>query len=50
MYGMSGKVRFIAIKLDQAPHIMGVKLIFGEVEENLEQIPWHSSAGNKIKP
>jgi len=41
VYGMSGKVRIMAIKSDHAPHIMGMKLIFGEVEEDLEEIPWH---------
>jgi hypothetical protein len=41
VYSTSGKVRIMAIKSDHAPHIMGLKLIFGEVEEDLEELPWH---------
>jgi hypothetical protein len=41
MYGISGKVRIMAIKSDHAPHIMGMKLIFGEVSEDLQSLPWH---------
>ena len=41
VYGTSGKVRIMAIKSDHAPHIMGLKLIFGEIDEDLEELPWH---------
>jgi len=41
VYGISGKVRIMAIKSDHAPHIMGMKLIFGEIDEDLEELPWH---------
>lgn len=41
MYGASGKVRIMAIESDHAPHIMGIKLLGGKVEEDLESIPWH---------
>ena len=41
MYGASGKVRIMAIESDHAPHIMGIKLLGGQVDEGLESIPWH---------
>lgn len=42
VYGTSGKVRIMAIKSDHAPHIMGIKLLGGELDEDLESLPWHA--------
>jgi hypothetical protein len=44
VYGTSGKVRIMALESDHAPHIMGMKMIFGEVDEDLESLPWHGFA------
>jgi len=41
MYGASGKVRIMAVKSDHAPHLMGIKFITGEIDEDLESLPWH---------
>ena len=41
VYSTSGKVRIMAIKSDHAPHIMGIKLLGGELDEDLDSLPWH---------
>ncbi|MGK0247739.1 MAG: hypothetical protein ACI910_000466 [Oleispira sp.] len=41
-YNQSKTIRFMAIKSDHAPHIMGINFMTGTYEEDLESLPWHA--------
>lgn len=41
-YNKSKTIRFMAIKSTHAPHFMGINIMTGTYEEDLESLPWHA--------
>ena len=41
-YNDSRSIRFMAIKSTHAPHFMGINIMTGSYEEDLEELPWHA--------
>jgi hypothetical protein len=41
-YNKTRTIRFMAIKSTHAPHFMGINVMTGTYEEDLESLPWHS--------
>jgi len=41
-YNESKTIRFMAIKSTHAPHFMGINIMTGTYEEDLESLPWHA--------
>ena len=41
-YNESRSIRFMAIKSTHAPHFMGINIMTGSYEEDLEELPWHA--------
>lgn len=41
-YNENHTIRIMAIKSTHAPHFMGVKIMGGTYDEDLESLPWHS--------
>lgn len=42
IYNDNKSIRFMPIKGDHAPHFMGIKVMGGTYEEDLEELPWHA--------
>ena len=42
VYNPSKRIRFMAIKSTHAPHFMGINMMTGTYDEDLESLPWHS--------
>jgi hypothetical protein len=41
-YNESKTIRFMAIKSTHAPHFMGINIMTGSYEEDLDAVPWHA--------
>lgn len=41
-YNESKTIRFMAIKSTHAPHFMGINIMTGTYEEDLDSVPWHA--------
>jgi hypothetical protein len=41
-YNSNRNIRFMAIKSTHAPHFMGINIMTGTYEEDLEELPWHA--------
>lgn len=43
-YNAAGTIRFMAIKSTHAPHLMGINIMTGSYDKDLESLPWHPFA------
>ena len=41
-YNKDRNIRFMAIKSTHAPHFMGINIMTGKYDEDLESLPWHA--------
>lgn len=41
-YNKAQNIRFMALKSTHAPHFMGINIMTGTYEEDLEELPWHA--------
>ncbi len=41
-YNTSKTIRFMALKSTHAPHFMGINIMTGTYDEDLESLPWHA--------
>ena len=41
-YNKAKTIRFMAIKSTHAPHFMGINIMTGSYDEDLEDLPWHA--------
>ncbi|MBL4796483.1 MAG: hypothetical protein JKY50_03620 [Oleispira sp.] len=41
-YNNNRSIRFMAIKSTHAPHFMGINIMTGTYDEDLEELPWHA--------
>lgn len=41
-YNQNKSIRFMAIKSTHAPHFMGINIMTGSYQQDLEELPWHA--------
>lgn len=41
-YNNNKTIRFMALKSSHAPHLMGINIMTGSYEEDLDSLPWHA--------
>ncbi len=49
-YNKSKNIRFMALKSTHAPHFMGINIMTGKYEEDLESLPWHAFGWKEGQP